>query len=79
MKYTPEERRRKINVLIHQDRDCFHMDNEFWTEKEEFEKFVDKLPGFVRDRRNGYPTMCYMYHQRIMTLVCDQMRFPEEQ
>lgn len=78
MTYTPEQRRKKLCGLIAQDRDCAKLEKEYWTEHEKFARFTDKLPRWIRERLLGYPTLCYDYHQRIITLLCEELRFPEE-
>ena len=78
MEYTPEQRREKLAGLIAWDTDARNLEREFWEEKKKYEQFVDRLPAFLRKRLYGYPTMCYLYHQRVITLLLENLRFPEE-
>ena len=78
MTYTPEQRRAKLADLIAWDADAHNLEQEFRAEKRKYERFVDRLPLFLRNRLYGYPTMCYLYHQRVITLLLEQLRYPEE-
>ena len=78
MIYTTEQRRAKLAELIAWDTDARNMEREFWEEKKKYNRFVDRLPLFLRNRLYGYPTMCYLYHQRVITLMLEHFRFPEE-
>ena len=77
MTYTPEQRRRKLEELVRQDTDASELEREFFAEQEKFNRLVDRLPGFLRKRLFGYPTLLWLYHQRVVTLMCEEMRFPE--
>ena len=79
MTYTPEERMKKLARIMAADPDCRLLEQEYWAEQEKFQRFVDRLPGFLRERLYGYPTLCYHYHQRIIALACENLRFPGEE
>ena len=78
MTYTPEQRREKLNEMILLDADAHNFEREFWEEKKKYDRFVNRLPLFLRNLLFGYPTMCYLYHQRVITLLLENLRFPEE-
>ena len=78
MTYTPEQRREILNELIARDDDLHRLEQEFWKEKKKYERIVDRLPQFLRNRLYGYPTMCYLYHQQVISLMLEHLRFPEE-
>lgn len=79
MRYTPEERRIKLNELISGDPDASAFYLEYLERKELCERFADKLPRFIRDKIYGYPAMCHIYHQQILSLVCERMMFPDDE
>lgn len=78
MKLTPQQRRNRIMELARKDEEYRHMMEEYGPAKTRFEKFVDKLPLPVRNLLWSYPGMGYLLHGRILTLVCEHMRFPDE-
>ena len=78
MTYTPEQRRAILHELIARDGELHRLETEFWQEKEKYQRLADRLPRFLRDRLYGYPTMCYLYHQQVISFLLENLRFPEE-
>ena len=78
MKMNPEERREKLKELLKQDKDGVALEAEYMAARSQFERIVFRFPKFLRNKLCAFPTLGHLYHQRIITLMAEQMRFPEE-
>lgn len=78
MQYLSDKHRALLNRIIAGDEAASRMEQEFWAAKKQYDRLVDRLPGFLRKKLYGYPTMCYLYHQRVITLLCEKLPIPEE-
>ena len=78
MKMNPEERREKLKELLEQDKDCMALEAEYLAARGQFERIVFRFPKFLRDKLCAFPMLGHLYHQRIITLMTEQMRFPEK-
>ena len=78
MKLTPLQRRQRILELVREDREYAEMRREYESAKSRFEKFVEKFPMPIRNLLWSYPGMGYLLHNRILTAICENMQFPDE-
>lgn len=78
MKYTTEERRRKMLAILEADEDYQKMKLESNMAMANFERFVNHMPRKLRNLLWAYPGLLYFMHHRTLTLLSEQMRFPDE-
>lgn len=78
MKYTTEERRRRISAILEADEDYQKMKLEYEMAMASFERFANHMPHKLRNLLWACPGMLYFMHHRTLTLVSEQMRFPDE-
>lgn len=78
MKLTPIQRRERISALVREDDECRKLFDEYTSAKERFIRFTDRLPRPVRELLWRYPGTGYFLHHRILTIVCENMRFEDE-
>ncbi|MBR3972486.1 MAG: hypothetical protein IKJ99_00880 [Oscillospiraceae bacterium] len=78
MNLTPIERRERIRELIASDEECRKMTASLEEAKQRFEQYVSTLPAETRQLLWECPGMAYFLHNRILKLMCDAMRFPDE-
>lgn len=79
MKLTPDERRQRIYEMAQKDREYCGIQAEYEPGKAWFEKNVDRLPKKLRSRLWTYPGMGYFLHHRMLTLICQNMKFADEE
>ena len=75
---TPMERRERILELIASDEECRKMTTSLEDAKQRFEQHVSALPEDARQPLWEYPGMGYFLHNRVLKLICESMRFPDE-
>lgn len=78
MKLTPLERRARIYSMAEADPDYTKMKAEYEPAKTWFEKVVGRLPKKLRNRLFTYPGMGYFMHHRMLTIICENMKFCDE-
>lgn len=78
MKYTPQERMKRLMELEEADEDCTGARAEIGPAAAMLADYTDTLPKEVGSRLWAYSTALRIYHSRVLELVCEQMRFPEE-
>ena len=79
MKLTPEQRRSKIYELAESNEEYRKIMQELTSAKKAFELYTDPLPEDLRNLLWSYPGMGYFMHHRLLTMICETMRFPEEE
>ena len=78
MKLTPLERRQRIHAIAEADPDYIQMNAEYEPARIWFEKVVTRLPNGLRNRLFTYPSMGYFMHHRMLTIICENMKFFDE-
>ena len=79
MKRTPDERRWHIYKLAEQDEKYRTIKKEYDAGKVWFEKVTNKLPRKLSNKLWVYPGMGYFMHHRMLTLICENMKFIDEE
>ena len=78
MKLTPTQRRVRINALVRENNECKKLLDEYTSAQERFTRLTDRLPQPVRNMLWRFPGAGYFLHHRILALVCESMRFEDE-
>lgn len=78
MQLTPEQRRQRIYELLASDAEYCKMKAEYEPGRAWFEKNVGRLPKRLRNRFWTYPGLGYFMHHRMLTLICRNMKFGDE-
>lgn len=78
MKLTPEQRRERIYEIAEADGDYRALKAEYGPGKALFEKTVDRMPKKLRDKLWVYPGTGYFLHHRMLNLICQHMKFKDE-
>ena len=78
MSLTPEERRERIYEMTKRDPEFQKMYKDYAPGKEWFIKTTDKLPKELSNKLWQYPGMGYFIHHRMLTLICEHMKFEDE-
>ena len=68
----------RIFSMMAADEEYQKMQAEYEKEKRWFERFTERLPRRLRNRLWGYPGMFYLMHHRMLTRICEEMRFSDE-
>ena len=79
MKLTPLERRNRIYEMLDSDPECAKMKAEYESARSRFTKLTDRLPERLRNLLWTYPGMGYFLHHRTLNLICEHMKFPDEE
>ena len=75
---TDMERRKRIHELCEQNED-YRVRKALYDEAyRKFAAFTDKLPRKLRNFLWSVPGTGYFLHHRMLDLICENMRFPEE-
>lgn len=78
MNMTPLQRRERIQQIAGADEEFRKMKASWEQAREAFDTFTDTLPASQRNLLQEYPGMGYLLYHRLLTVVCQHMRFPEE-
>lgn len=78
MRLTASERRQRILQISKSDPDGSKLWAEYENANRRFSAIADRLPAKLREFLWLLPGAGYFLHHRILTLVCENMRFPEE-
>lgn len=78
MKLTPIQRRQRLLELMEADPDCRRLLADYRAAQRRFTTMTDRLPRVLREWLWALPGTGYYLHHRILTLVCEQMRFGDE-
>ena len=78
MELSQLERRKKILEMADADEDYRRIYAEYTRTKDRFEKYTKYMPRALSNCLWSYPGMLYFLHHRLLTLVSESMRFPEE-
>jgi len=79
MNLTPMDRRERIREMIASDEECCKMIKSLEAAKERFEQYAGALPEETRQLLWEYPGMACFLHNRILKIVCDSMKFSDEE
>lgn len=78
MKLTSADRLLRVLELAEADEEYQKMKAIYTPGKGWFEKVVNRLPRRLRDKFRTYPYMGYLMHNRVLLLVCEHMKFQDE-
>lgn len=76
---TDLERRTRIYELCEQNEDYRAWKGQYDAAYQKFTKFADKLPFKFRNFLWTLPTCGYFVHHRMLNVICEEMRFPDEE
>ena len=76
--WTAEQRRQRIHELAEQDTQYRQMQAEYHAGKAWFDWITGFLPRNLRNRFWQYPGTEYFMHHRILTIICNHMKFIDE-
>ena len=79
MKLTPLERRKRIWNMVQADAEIQKMNREYEKGREWFVKATKWMPSRLHTKWWNFPGMSYFIHQRTITLICENMKFQDEQ
>ena len=79
MKMTPEQRRKRIYELVEADSECRRIYSEFEPARTRFTKLTNFLPKRTRNLLWSFPGLGYFLHHRMLTLICRNMKFSDEE
>lgn len=69
----------KNSKIAEADGEYQRMLAEYEPAKERFTKLVDRLPKRLRNLLWSYPGMGYLMHGKMLTLICEHMKFADEE
>ena len=75
---TELERRKRILEICEQNEDYMAWKAEYDRAQKKFTVFTDKLPVRLRNFLWSVPVTGYFLHHRMLNVICEVMRFPEE-
>lgn len=78
MKLTPDERRMRIYAKAMENQQCREFAREYEKAKALCQEYANTMPQEIHDVILGYPVMGYFLHHRLLDIICENMRFPDE-
>ena len=78
MKLTSIRRRQRLAELMESDPDGRRLLADYWAAEREINRIADRLPEKARTFLWKLPGTGYFLHHRVLTLVCEHMRFADE-
>ena len=75
---TDLERRKRIYQICEQNEDYRGWKTEYDRVHRKFTAFTDKMPLKIRNFLWSVPGTGYFLHHRMLNVICQEMRFPEE-
>ena len=75
---TDLERRKRIYEICEQNEDYRGWKEEYDRVHRKFTAFTDKMPLKIRNFLWSVPGTGYFLHHRMLNVICQEMRFPEE-
>lgn len=79
MKLAPTERRERILMLAEEDAEYCQIHSKATSAEICFTELTDSLPEKLRTFMWNYPGSLYFMHHRILTLICQNMKFIDEE
>ena len=79
MKLTPHQRRERLLRMADCDPETSRMKEEYEKGRAWFEKATRWMPPALRSKWWNFPGMGYLIHSRMLTLICENMRFYDEE
>lgn len=76
---TDLERRERIRALCLQDGEYCASKARYDEAHRKFTAFTEKLPRKLRDFLWAVPDHGYLMHHRMLHVICENMRFPDEE
>ena len=78
MKLTPAQRRERIRRMADSDPEIRKMKKEYEAGRAWFEKVTKWLPPRLHSKLWNFPGMAHFIHHRLLTLICENMKFNDE-
>ena len=78
MKLTPTERRERIRQLAASDPEISKMKKEYDEGRAWFEKATASMSPKRHSQWWTFPGMAHFIHHRLLTLICENMKFNDE-
>ncbi len=75
---TTDEREKRLVEIAEKDISYQTWLKTMTASEAEFERYADNQPQEIRNMLWAYAGSAKMIHQRLMNLVCENMRFPGE-
>ena len=79
MKLTPAQRRERIRQLADSDPEIRKMKQEYEAGRAWFEKATKWLPRGLHSKWWNFPGMAHFIHHRLISLICENMKFNDEE
>ena len=79
MKLTPLQRRERLQRMADNDPEIRRMMEECEKGRAWFEKATRWMPPALHSKWWNFPGMGYLLHGRMLTLICENMRFCDEE
>ena len=79
MKLMPAQRRERIRQLAAEDPEIQKMKEDYDAGRTWFEKTTAWMPPRLHSRWWTFPGMAHLIHHRMLTLICENMRFRDEE
>ena len=78
MKLTSLQRRERIYKIAESDPDYQKMKAEYDRFQKKYTSLTDRLPKRWSVFLWNFPGMGYLLHHKLLNIVCEHMRFPDE-
>lgn len=78
MKLTPAQRRERIRQMIRSDPQIQEMSKDYEAGRTWFEKATKWMPPRLHSKWWTFPGMAHFIYHRVLTLISENMRFPDE-
>ena len=78
MKLTPAQRRERIRRMADSDPEIRKMKKEYDEGREWFEKATASMTPECHSKWWNFPGMAHFIHHRLLTLICENMKFNDE-
>lgn len=78
MKLTPLQRRERLEAMIRDDTDCGRLLREYSIARCRFTEITERKQKKIRELLWSFPGTGYFLYHRVLMMVCEVMRFPDE-
>ena len=79
MNLTPRQRRERIRQIADADPEIRKMRKEYEQGRAWFEKATKWMPPGLHSKWWNFPGMWHLIHHRMITLICENMKFQDEE
>ena len=76
---TDLERRKRIYELCEQNEDYRAWKAQYDEAHQKFTRFTNRLPLILRNFLWSVPGLGYFVHHRMLNVICETLRFPDEE